>query len=278
MQDSNPPINPTVGPAPVPASPIPEPNPAPVTPPSAPQETPTDTTPPKKTKTGLIIGIIAVLLIAILAVALVILLNNNKKPDDSKKEDESSQETDQKNETKGEIAVEINGKSATISKNFLKTVKSFVNAGYQVDYMSPDDLAMHSVTSENVDTVFGDEVAIYTTLSIDVAEKKDDEEISVASIAGYYTEYDYAGDDEEKVKVADLDTLYVYLEPAALSLNGKKLDANTATIEDIQATFGKYDNYDTENDTYSFNDIDGFSYDFPMASGKINYIAIRPKK
>ncbi|MBO4855741.1 hypothetical protein J5500_05070 [Candidatus Saccharibacteria bacterium] len=278
MQDSNPPINPTVGPAPVPASPIPEPNPAPVTPPSAPQETPTDTAPPKKTKIGLIIGIIAVLLIAIIAVILVVLFNNNKKTDDSKKEDESSQETDQKNETKDEIAVKINGKSVTISRNFLKTVKSFINAGYIVNYTpSSEDLVTQDITSKNIDTIFGDEVAIYTTLSVDIEENKDDEENNIASIAGYYAKYEFSGDEEEKVKVADLDTFYVYLQPAALTLNNKKLDATTATAEDIQATFGKYDNYDSEDDAYSFKNIDGFSYDFFMIDGKIDFIAIRPE-
>lgn len=282
MQNDNNFQNPMPGAAPAP-QPAPMPGPAPTPQPAPMPEQPMaplgqapmtpEATPPKKSKAGLIIGIVVALVIIIVAVVLVAILNGNKSGDDGKKDNNSSQESgkeEQKTINKDELSLGIDDKTVTIYGNFQNTIKSFVDAGYKLTYTSSDDFSDHKITTSNIEEIFSTEVSSGTTMSVDI---EDGDEKHIATVAGSYANYDE--NKEEKVKPSTFDVLYMHLEPAQLAFNDKKLDANTATINDIQSSLGKYDEYDSDNDVYSYRSVNGFGLEFFMTDGKIEFISIR---
>ena len=314
MQDNNY-FGPTQTPTPAPGS-APMPNPAPAPNPYQPnpyQPTPAGAAPinpmgaPKKSHTGLIIGIIAgVVVIATVLIVLfaVVLPNANKGKDGDKKDNDSSKTADKdkgktgtgtgtgtetgtgtgtgtgdggnggSTTTDGKApTVVFNGASFTVGDTFGEVVRALNKLGYL--YTEDDDnFTLSKVT--DIESILS---KVYDNEK-DGAEKlpklyfstKDDKAVdSYIYISGWYSSY--GNNTNKQKKYADLN-VYITLncdENETMTINGKNLQCGKTTVEEMSTLFPGGEK--TDYGDYDYED-GRYMYNFDFYEGKFDEVLI----
>ena len=236
---------------------------------------------PKKSKTGLIIGIIIAILIIIAIVALIIILNNKPKTDEQTKTDvpsanveptkpEESDEDAIKLTTKdGEMTIDIDGETVTIKKNFKDAAESFLDAGYVIKYQDEDSSEETIIAKDNFDKFFKQttENSAYVTLNISV------ENIGKIRLDGQAVWSGMLG--RKPMPYSNMQIARLILPAHKINLNNKTLDVKNADYDTLKSFFNK-DSDSTRGLVYIYKNIGKFDFAFHMNNEKVSSIYIAP--
>lgn len=201
---------------------------------------------PQKPKTGLIIGIIIAILAIIIGVIVLIIVIGNNNADKGKKEDNSSANSNEGNNENNKskksdekLVLGAEGETITIKNDLEATVKSFVEAGFNVEYGG----TIHKIEKVYLKDKDLDDFFSSTSIPMDGAPffYIDYEGYKLISIHGVIPNYDV---DEKDAKVAlsefELSEVEVtYPGSGDYSFNGKNLNVQKSSYDDIKKAFGR---------------------------------------